>query len=1018
MKFIKRAKLAFKEGNSDKVYEVDLCEQLNDSEQRFLVNFRYGRRGGALKEGTKTPVPISYQQAEDVFNSLVVSKTNKGYFDTSAPKAQSVKMPSGASFNLNTYLNLIDEEKDSGQKARLIWRLAQKPNAEIASRLAQGLGKGEWQEDYSRLWVIGRTGDNSHAGAVMPFLDSTDSKLSSLALEVLLKLGNEDAGRIREEAVNALPRELASAIADGNKTAIAEQLAVYLTDKKNDHNSLLKTLYLIASNSPVLRQVLLDLMKTIPVKPGFFKGLRYLFKMAEFRFDSEMFAVLSYRFETTKPNFISDWYWNYSYRSEPTRLQKELAKPNCGAAFSDKTRNYLRRRSWRALKRLGVRDDDRYTTMAADVLLTFSEEDKKPERSIQRYSWEDQKNVTFEYDGYSGYLVLNEILRSNSSQFKRSLNRQSWITVSKESENNRTEAFPAIWDRHPELLLKLLTDGRAEIVGEFAARALQDNQAFCDQITDEQLCRLLMSSLQAAIEFAANLLQKREISETLLIQLFKSGNEKARAIAFNALSKIKDVFANRELLVLLLLIDYDELNDWLTSQCRNHSFGYADYALLDDVTDALSQPGVTLTEMHAVWLAEILINNMETAVRDFSVDKINALFDKDDAGIRLFAAHLLNANSVAFRNISQTVLERINNSDSAAMRAIGIALFSKTSEYELMNQLPLLVELIYRGEAEERRACFEILEKLSLAYSDQVFGQLMPLVFKEEMQPGQQDELFEFINRHLTQERDRLDKDTVWRLIHASSAAAQRLGVEILCSYDMTAFTMKQWVALAGNPNQRVRVHVHQAFEQNVGLVKEDSRNALRILESNWQDSREFGFAFFNKHYQEADWTVELIVGVCDSNLPDVQAYGRELLQTHFKQEQGEEYLQKLSQHPSMQVQAFVSQLLNDYAAGKPDVIVSLKHYFTSVLSQINKGRVSKDCVLAFLIQEANGDPGVLSMVTELFTRLSLTLVHKDKSQLIKAMLTLKKQYPDLTLPVEPQRIRALTAVQGENHAG
>lgn len=50
MKLIQRTTLIYQEGNSDKVYEVDLCQT---GEDLYVVNFRYGRRGTNLKEGVK-----------------------------------------------------------------------------------------------------------------------------------------------------------------------------------------------------------------------------------------------------------------------------------------------------------------------------------------------------------------------------------------------------------------------------------------------------------------------------------------------------------------------------------------------------------------------------------------------------------------------------------------------------------------------------------------------------------------------------------------------------------------------------------------------------------------------------------------------------------------------------------------------------------------------------------------------------------------------------------------------------
>jgi predicted DNA-binding WGR domain protein len=76
MKLIRQTVLVYREGSSDKVYEVDLCEV---GAGGYVVNFRYGRRGARLKEGVKTVSPVSRLDAEKIFQDLVDSKTRKGY---------------------------------------------------------------------------------------------------------------------------------------------------------------------------------------------------------------------------------------------------------------------------------------------------------------------------------------------------------------------------------------------------------------------------------------------------------------------------------------------------------------------------------------------------------------------------------------------------------------------------------------------------------------------------------------------------------------------------------------------------------------------------------------------------------------------------------------------------------------------------------------------------------------------------------------------------------------------------
>ena len=66
MKLVQQKTLYFSEGKSDKVYEVDICE----NQDLFIVNFRYGRRGANLREGTKTVFPVAYEEALKIFNKL------------------------------------------------------------------------------------------------------------------------------------------------------------------------------------------------------------------------------------------------------------------------------------------------------------------------------------------------------------------------------------------------------------------------------------------------------------------------------------------------------------------------------------------------------------------------------------------------------------------------------------------------------------------------------------------------------------------------------------------------------------------------------------------------------------------------------------------------------------------------------------------------------------------------------------------------------------------------------------
>ena len=81
--------LYFKEGTSDKVYAVQLLPDGQD----FVVNFQYGRRGSALKGGTKTPAPVSEAMATKIYDKLVNEKLREGYIEGAA--GTPVQQPTG-----------------------------------------------------------------------------------------------------------------------------------------------------------------------------------------------------------------------------------------------------------------------------------------------------------------------------------------------------------------------------------------------------------------------------------------------------------------------------------------------------------------------------------------------------------------------------------------------------------------------------------------------------------------------------------------------------------------------------------------------------------------------------------------------------------------------------------------------------------------------------------------------------------------------------------------------------------
>ena len=80
-----KVELAFRDDatNSDKVYKLEMSQDISLGRMCWSVHFLYGRRNGALKGGVKTSRPVGYTSAASVFMALAQEKLNKGYRITS-----------------------------------------------------------------------------------------------------------------------------------------------------------------------------------------------------------------------------------------------------------------------------------------------------------------------------------------------------------------------------------------------------------------------------------------------------------------------------------------------------------------------------------------------------------------------------------------------------------------------------------------------------------------------------------------------------------------------------------------------------------------------------------------------------------------------------------------------------------------------------------------------------------------------------------------------------------------------
>ena len=432
MKLIKQSKLFFREGNSDKVYEIDLCEL---SPEEYLVNFRYGRRGSTLKDGTKTPATVPKEKAEQIFGSLESEKTRKGY---QADVATFVELPLLANIKTDSEKGVIlkrlqdaIEKKNSfrteWKTSRVIWKAGSQKIEEAVPFIIHLATKGDDFQLYTSLWALIQFKAPEAEELFKSFAFQTKQKayIRNIAFEGLLEISDKEQQKTLSDALlKKMPSELTSYLMnkdfDGFKAELAD-----CSVKKNV--SFFSDLYLLCRIHPELLNYLLETLKECEFKPPYFKQIRSIYKLAQIRKDYVTLAYLSYRFEKEEPMFKrtdaldSKRKQHLDVIDERVCVGSELKKEDSKLAFSQYTKYYFRKNSASFLRKSGVDDEAKdYLRLAVSILLEYdasdySKAEELPQSEYGTYDYNKKKYsyTLFNFPECSEAFLLNTILFGN-----------------------------------------------------------------------------------------------------------------------------------------------------------------------------------------------------------------------------------------------------------------------------------------------------------------------------------------------------------------------------------------------------------------------------------------------------------------------------------------------------------------------------------------------------------------------------------------------------------------------------
>lgn len=1051
MKLIKRTALYFQDGRSDKVYEVDLCQV---GENLYSVNFRYGRRGANLKEGTKTDTAVPLAQAAKVFDKLVAEKVKKGYQEAANDTAPAAVLPPAQTRQQAILNSIAGGGSAKWPLERAIWRAGELKIVEAGPGLIELIGTGEALRDYCIAWSLGWCGGEGAVEALTRLYRNpgTAEFVARIAFEGLLKLADEEErSRLQTEIIELLPVQLRELVENGSAAAFSAALKSYLDSEDSGRFAVLDRLYQIDSDRA--RSTLLDILKTAPLRPNYFKQIRHIFKMAEYRRDCEVFAILVRRFEVEKPMYQSNKYsvyipgcgylrkiqWkknNKTNQYEPVKTKEfsnEMQSPNARIAFGSNTREYLLRRVWRTLKQLGEAGDADYANMAASILLQYVDSDAGQVVRSTYYLWNTSNwtravSQTVEWDIFAGYLTFNHILYENSPRYVYLRNTEAWRCREGYKPGDlepevREEAFPEIWTQNPDRLLQLLLESNCRPVHHFAVKALKACEIFLADIDIGTIVKIIDRPYEITAELGCNLAVKkgynrypehREVILAIVNCAFPAG----RKLAGVWLEKQRyRILEDSELIAILVTSLYDDVRQFARRILSNSVMSDRTAKVLIGriIAEFLAfETGdiyPTYTSSLAGEIAEILLSCFSEQLRSLGLGVILDLLKHPIAQIQEFGARILLNHEIAAVDLPPELIESLMASPYEQIRSIGISLFGQLPDESLTgDKRVLILGMAVNALADIRNSIAPVIQRLAAAYPEfaaWLAGELIDVLMLPERQEGVHSYLLNLLRENIPAGMSAIDKEKALGLLKAKSSVAQELGGLILsanCAAWAAEFETSEIVKLASHEILAVRESARQMFLQNLEAIRDNPQemlSAVRMLEAKWDDSQEFAVRIFQTEFTGDDWTPEIMVSLCDSIREDVRQFGKDLVTRYFQDDCGQDYLLKFSEHPSADMQLFATNYLESYAASNPERLRELAPFFVSVLSRVNKGRVAKRRIFAFLDAEAAKSEEAAKIVAEILTRQSATIAIADKATAIQTMLKIRQTYPQIDLPIQ-----------------
>jgi len=1022
---VKLEKLHFKDEKSDKVYEVELFHIQDDE---YIVNFKYGRRGRRLNEGTKTVFPVPKEKADKVFQDLVTSKVNKGYIIvqeySEIPKTITKGKNDQKNAAVSVILKYLKDRVDSSphqpnwKLSRIIWRAGELKIQEAIPLVHELMPWLTGQEVYAAIWMMGRMA----SAQSLNYLQSYNVVYSDLHYNIHIAALLKSGDRSREKAiVDVLPLELKTSYENNDFDKFEQVAYSYLFELNISESNFLLNSYFLSINKYELRQPLLRLLGELQLVPKKWKFVRSIYKIAEMIDDGDTLGVLAKRINS-EASYYNTSYGNIAYiNGERLNITEESRSSNAKLAFSKKTKRYFIRRTLKHLMQMGQDRQESYCILASGILKSYNENDyieHKPEnvytynRETRNYSSQLKTYPKLAHIPFVYYIIYN-----NGERLKGHKTSRFYFEGEATDQIAREDTYPSLWNKYPKHVVGLLSNCGLKEVMNFCFLILNDCKNIDQYFTMDVLKNMLTHPFVEIVEYSLSFISKQYNSKepdidtvTLLIE---SGNENALRLGLKLIDLNRTPFlTNKEFILNILVIENLEIQEWVRNNIIAKDLLESDVKeIVDYIFDHYYQLNENEFKSES---AKSFIVVFEEYLRHLNPKELVYMIDHPLIQIQLFGAKLININNADVSDWPDDLLLKMLSSEHDQIRNEGIQLFSKLTDQELLQKDKYISKLASSEFRDLRLKAREIVGRLApigKTFSEKIFAQLFDVLMEKHEYDELPLDVHETIQLHLKEYAFRSMFNNTDAFLNSNIREIQLIASEYIKNNQtvIEQWPVEYWALMGKHGSKSIRIKAHDLFESHIDKVKFDAHNAVKILDTNWDETFNFAAKYFEAHFNNNTWTPELIISLCDSTIIRVQDYGTGILGRFFEEQNGVKYLEALSDHPDSVIQLYCTNYLDRFAFNNDDVLSKLKPYFIRVLSSINSRRTAKLRVFSFLEKQSKTGGEKAKYVALILNEVVGTIAKTENEKYVGLLYELEKNNSSMKSKLEilPLEIRS-----------